>query len=347
MVRSMDRLPPLNALRTFEAAARCLSFTRAAQELHVTQTAVSHQMRILEAHLGARLFLRLPRRLALTAEGLAYARELGRVFERIGDATAALQAQPRREILAVTSLPSLAARWLIPRLGRFIDAHPLIDLRVVATERQVDFVRESVDIGIRWGYGRYAGLLSEKLAEDEYFPVCSPALVRGRGKLQPGDLQRHTLLHDDSPDGWRRWLRAARATNVDPERGHIFSDASMTLQLAAEGRGIALGRRMLVEGELARGRLVRPFALAVPSEPAYYLVSSPHAADLPRVRAFRAWLLQEVSRAHAQPAERPKKIASSRARLPATAVAPLSARARAEGSRAATRRPPRHRHVLD
>src|SRR5215212_8523462 len=150
-----EALPPLNALRTFEAASRQLSFTRAAQELHVTQTAVSHQMRLLEAHLGVPLFLRLPRRLVLTAEGRAYARELGRVFERIGDATLALQAQPRREVLAITSLPSLAARWLVPRLGQFIDAHPQIDLRLVATERPVDFLRESVDIGIRWGYGRW------------------------------------------------------------------------------------------------------------------------------------------------------------------------------------------------
>src|SRR5437762_13757311 len=152
-------LPPLNALRSFEAAARQLSFTRAAQELHVTQTAVSHQMRVLEGHLGVKLFLRLPRRLALTftAEGQAYARELALVFERIGDATAALHAQPRREILSVTTLPSLAARWLVPRLGRFVRQHPLIDLRLQTTERPVDFAREPVDVGIRYGYGRYAG----------------------------------------------------------------------------------------------------------------------------------------------------------------------------------------------
>jgi len=307
MVPGMDLLPPLNALRTFEAAARQLSFTRAAQELHVTQTAVSHQMRLLEEHLGVRLFLRLPRRLVLTTEGRAYARELGRVFERIGDATAALQAQPRREVLAITSLPSLAARWLVPRLGGFLDAHPQIDLRLSATERPVDFTRESVDVGIRWGYGRWAGLQSEKLMEDECFPVCSPALLPRRRRLAVSDLARLTLLHDDSPDDWRRWLRAAGAAGIDAERGHVFTDASLTLQVAVAGRGIALGRRTLVERELAEGRLVRPFAWSIPSEPAYYLVSSPHTADLPRVRAFRAWLLAEVSGSASTPPAPPAR----------------------------------------
>lgn len=157
-----DALPPLNALRAFAAAARHLSFTRAAQELHVTQTAVSHQMRILEQHLGSALFLRLPRKLALTPEGLAYARELGQVFDRIADATAALRARPSRELLSVTTTQSVAARWLAPRLGRFIARHPNTDLRLVSTERFVDFAREPIDVGIRFGYGRYAGLRCER-----------------------------------------------------------------------------------------------------------------------------------------------------------------------------------------
>jgi LysR family glycine cleavage system transcriptional activator len=312
----VDSLPPLNALRSFEVAARQLSFTRAAQELHVTQTAVSHQIRVLESHLGVRLFLRLPRRLALTVEGQAYARELGSVFDRIADATLALQAQPRREVLTVTALPSLTARWLVPRLGRFLDAHPRIDLRLLATERTLDFVREAVDIGIRWGYGRWAGLSSEKLMDDECFPVCSPRLLRRR-RMTLTDLQRQPLLHDDSPDGWRRWLRAAGAVGVDAEGGHVFNDANLTLQLAAEGRGVALGRRVLVEEDLASGRLVRPFALSIPSEPSYYLVSSPHTADLPRVRAFRAWLTGELTAAAPRspaPAARSARPARSRRR---------------------------------
>jgi LysR family glycine cleavage system transcriptional activator len=297
----VERLPPLNALRAFEAAARLLSFTRAAQELHVTQTAVSHQMRLLESHLGFRLFVRLPRRLMLTAEGAAYARELHRVFERIEDATAALRAHPRREVLAVTSLPSFAARWLVPRLGRFVARHPHTDLRLISTERQLDFAREAVDVGIRFGYGRYAGLRVEKLMDDECFPVCSPALLGRRVRLKLADLSRHLLLHDDSPDGWRRWLRAVGATGIDAERGHIFNDGALVLQAAAAGHGVALGRRVLVEGDLAAGRLVRPFAASVPADAAYYLVTSEQTALLPRVVAFRAWLLDEVATSHRKP----------------------------------------------
>lgn len=289
-----DTLPPLNALRTFEVAARQLSFTRAADELHVTQTAVSHQMRLLEEHLGLPLFVRLPRRLELTTEGQAYARELGLVFEQMRDATLSLRQQRRREVLVVTTLPSLAARWLVPRLARFVAAHPQTDLRLLSTERPLDFAREPVDVGIRFGYGRYAGLRTEKLMDDEYFPVCSPALVKGRARL---DLRRHPLLHDDSPDTWRRWLRAAGATDVDPERGHIFTDASQTLAAAAAGLGIAMGRRVLVERELTARRLIRPFPLSLPSDQSYYLVSTPHAADLPKVQAFRTWVLGEIGRA--------------------------------------------------
>jgi LysR family glycine cleavage system transcriptional activator len=308
-----DPLPPLNALRTFAAAARHLSFTRAAHELHVTQTAVSHQIRILEEHLAVPLFLRLPRRLALTAEGEAYARELGRVFERVADATAALKGNPRREILSVTTMPSLAARWLVPRLGRFFTRHPHTDLRLVSTERFVDFTREPIDVAIRFGYGRYAGLQTEKLMDDEFFPVCSPALLP-RLRRGPHELARCPLLHDDSPDGWRRWLAAAGIAGIDVERGHTFTDANHSLEAATDGHGVALGRRVLVERELAAGRLVRPFTRSVPCEPAYYLVTSEHAVDLPKVRAFRAWLLDEIASAGAGDKARPRGRRADRAR---------------------------------
>jgi LysR family glycine cleavage system transcriptional activator len=293
MVRTVaDALPPLNALRAFEAAARHGSFTRAAAELHVTQTAISHQMRHLESFQGLRLFLRLPRRLVLTPEGQAYARDLARVFERIADATRALDTRPRRELLAVTSLPSFAARWLVPRLGAFAADHPRIDLRLVATERPVDLARESVDLGIRFGYGRYAGLRVEKLMDDQLLPVCSPRL---RGRARSLDLRRLPLLHDDSPDGWRRWLRAAGRSDIDPERGHVFTDASMMLQAAVDGHGVAMARWALAEAELAAGRLVRPFPGILPCEHAYYLVTAESTAELDRVQSFRRWLLDQVA----------------------------------------------------
>lgn len=289
-----DPLPPLNALRAFVAAARHASFTRAARELHVTQTAVSHQMRTLEAHLGVRLFLRLPRRLVLTPEGEAYAREVAPAFDRVGQATAALSASPRREILTVTTFPSFAARWLLPRLGRFFARRPQTDVRVISTERFVDFAREPVDVGLRYGYGRYAGLRVERLMGDELFPVCSPTLVRGRPRRRL-DLRRCALLHDDSAEGWRRWLAAARMSGVDVDRGHTFTDANLTLQAAAAGLGVAIGRRALVDPDLRAGRLVRPFAVSVPADPAYYLVAAEQAAELPRVREFRSWLLEEIA----------------------------------------------------
>ena len=311
-----ETLPPLNALRAFAVAARQMSFTRAAHELHVTQTAVSHQIRALEQHLGVALFVRQPRRLVLTEAGQAYARELGRVFERMADATATLRASPRRTLLSITTLPSLAARWLTPRLGRLLARHPEMDVRLVSTERFVDFAREPVDAAIRFGYGRYAGLTTEKLMDDELFPVCSPALL-GRARRRRGiDLARATLLHDDSPDNWRRWLRAAGIAGVDADRGHTFNDANLTLQAAVDGHGVALGRRVLVLRDLAAGRLVRPFAVTVPCEPAYYLVTAEHATDLPKVRAFRAWLLDEIAR-DARPAQgRPPPARGRRGRHP-------------------------------
>ena len=294
--RMAEALPPLNALRAFEAAARHLSFTRAAHELHVTQTAISHQMRLLEAHLGERLFLRLPRRLMLTAAGQAYARELAAVFDRIREATAGLHAEPGRELLTVTVVPSFGTLWLVPRLARWAAAAPRIDLRIVATERPLDFSREPVDVGIRFGYGRYPGLRAEKLIDDEWFPLCSPRLLRGRGRLRaPADLRRQVLLHDESPHAWRRWLRAFGAADLDADRGHVFSDASMMLQAAADGQGVAMGRGVLAARHLAARRLVRPFTGSLPSEQSYFLVASEQSADLPRVRAFRAWIVEEIA----------------------------------------------------
>jgi LysR family glycine cleavage system transcriptional activator len=298
--------PPLHTLRAFTAAARWLSFTRAAAELHVTQTAISHQMRQLEEHLGTRLFVRLPRKLQLTAQGRAYAQELLRVFERIDDATSALTAQPRREVLAITCVPSFAARWLVPRLGRFTALHPTLDVRLASTDRTMDLGREGIDVGIRFGYGSYAGLASERLLDDVCFPVCSPRLAGARKRrLGLRDLGRQTLLHDDSSDGWRRWLRAAGVAG-DAERGHVFSDANLMLQAAADGLGVALARGTLVAHDLRRGVLVRPFAPEIPSEQAYFLVTPAGADELPRVRAFTGWLKDEA-RHPAAPAPRPRR----------------------------------------
>jgi LysR family glycine cleavage system transcriptional activator len=290
------RLPPLNALRAFEAAARHLSFTRAAAELHVTQTAISHQIKGLEERLGVRLFRRLPRGLLLTEEAQRYLPPVRDAFDRIAAATAQLAAAGSSGSLTVSVLPSFAAKWLVPRLGRFRAAHPDLDLRISASSQLVDFARDDVDVGIRMGRGRYPGLRVDRLFGESMVPVCAPELLSGPHPLRrPEDLRHHVLLHDDDHTGWRLWLELAGVEEVDAGRGPVFTDSAMVVQAAAEGQGIALARSVLAAGDLAAGRLVRPFEVSVPHDLAYYLVSPEATAEQPRIRAFRAWLLAEAS----------------------------------------------------
>lgn len=294
--RSM--LPPLTALRTFEAAARHLSFTRAAEELCVTQTAVSHQVKQLEEHLGLTLFRRGPRHLTLTEDGQAWAREMRDVFGRLAEANRRLRARARnpRPVLAVTVIPSFAARWLVPRLGRFMALHPEVDVHVSPEARLVDLGVEPFDVGIRYGEGGYKGLLVEKLAADALIVVCAPSLC-ARGKLtSPEDLRRHVLLHDDDADAWPRWLTRNRVRGVDGSRGSVVTDSSMLVAAAIEGHGVALARRSLATDEIASGRLVAPFGAArpMPTGRAYYLVAPRENLRRPGVEAFWFWLLEEA-----------------------------------------------------
>jgi LysR family transcriptional regulator, glycine cleavage system transcriptional activator len=289
------RLPPLNALRAFEAAARHLSFTRAADELHVTQTAISHQIKALEERLAVRLFRRLPRGLLLTEEAQRYLPPVRDAFDQIAAATEQLGAGGSSGRLTVSVLPSFAAKWLVPRLGRFRATHPDLDLRISASSQLVDFARDDVDIAIRMGRGRYPGLRVDRLFGESMLPVCAPKLLTGARPLRrPGDLREHVLLHDDDHTGWQLWLELAGVEGVDPTRGPIFTDSAMVVQAAAEGQGVALARRVLAAGDLAAGRLVQPFEVSLPHDLAYYLVSPEATAERPRIRAFRAWLLAEA-----------------------------------------------------
>jgi LysR family glycine cleavage system transcriptional activator len=295
------RLPPLNALRAFEAAARHLSFTKAAAELHVTQAAISHQIRTLEEHLGVPLFQRRNKAVLLTEAGQLCLPGVRDGFARLAEAIESVRALESTNILGVTMPPSLAAKWLVPRLEGFRSANPEIEVRIDASTQLVDFARESIDVGIRYGGGSYAGLTAEPLFETEAFPVCSPQLRKGPRALRtPQDLKWHTLLHTDwlargdEPD-WRMWLLAAGVRDVDWARGPKFNDGAVAIQAAIEGHGVALGRSALVAGDLKAGRLVRPFRLSVASRFRYYLVYPPAAIKRPRVAAFRAWLLAEAS----------------------------------------------------
>ncbi len=296
------QLPPLNAVRAFEAAARQLSFTRGAAELGVTQAAVSHQVRVLEEFLERRLFRRLPRALQLTDEGQLYFAAAREALERLDVATRRLFESRETGTLTVSVLPSFAARWLVPRLGRFRARHPEIDVRVAPDPALADFARGDVDVGIRYGLGHYRGLRSDRLLDEEVFPVCSPTLQAGEHPLQqPGDLVHHTLLHDETREGWRSWLRAASLETVDPDRGPIFVDSSMLVQAAVEGQGVALARRVLAEEDLSDGRLIRAFEQPLAADFAYYLVCPRADAKQPRVAAFRSWLLEEAAASRTSP----------------------------------------------
>jgi len=301
------KLPPLNALRAFEAAARHLSFTKAAGELNVTQAAISHQVKTLEEHLGLPLFRRLNRRLVLTEAGQVYLPVLREAFDAIASGTSRLNRDDSSGPLHVTVVPSLAAKWLLPRMSRFRDRHPDIDVMVSANNSLIDFSEGTFEMGIRYGAGNYPALETTLLFGDEVFPVCSPRLLEGPYPLRtPEDLRHHTLLHDEvsrqdeSPD-WRSWLQAVGVTEVDWRRGPGFSDSSMVIEAAAAGQGVALGHRWLAAADLEGGRIVMPFGPVLPSKFSYYVVSPRGIAERRRVRLFREWLVGEAQRSGADP----------------------------------------------
>ncbi|MEC9369503.1 MAG: transcriptional regulator GcvA [Pseudomonadota bacterium] len=295
------RLPPLNALRAFEAAGRHLSFAKAADELAVTPPAVSHQVKQLEDWLGIALFRRMTRKVALTEEGRAALPLLSDAFDRLSDAVERVRAREETGALTVSVAPSFAARWLVPRVERFREAHPDIDLRISANIDIVDFRAGDVDVAIRFGRGGYARLKVDKLLSEAIAPLCSPRLLQGKHPLRsPGDLVHHTLLHDDSlvpgsaiPD-WRMWLRINGFEKIDASRGPRFSYSDHALQAAVDGHGVLLGRLALAQTDLNAGRLIRPFGREIPTEFGYYLVRPDAGPDRPRVAAFRDWILAEA-----------------------------------------------------
>lgn len=292
------RLPPLNGLRAFEAAARHLSFTRAAAELNVTQAAISHQIRMLEERLAVKLFVRRNRTVLLSEAGQAYLPALRDAFDMIDQATDRLLRRDETAPLVISSTASFATKWLVPRLSAFQSLHPEIEVQLSTSFELVDFQRDAVDAAIRWGMGKWPGLHIERLFTQDIFPVCAPALVKGRNGLkQPADLARATLLHTTTArDDWRLWLTAAGVKGVDVSRGPVFDQVFTALQAAIDGVGVALGQTQLVERDLAAGRLVQPFDLSLPIEAAYYFVAPPSALKRRKVKAFHDWLLaQSVS----------------------------------------------------
>ena len=296
----MRGIPPLNAVQTFEAAARHLSFQRAADELHVTPSAVSHQVRSLEQFLGIRLFRRLARRVILTPEGQAYLPAIRAALDQIQAATARITVSGNVGPLTMSVAPTFATGWLVPRLPHFQVAHPNIEVRISLdrSTKHLDLVHSDVDLAIHYGEIKQPGLQNHRLISEELVPVCSPALLQGTHALrQPDDLKHATLLHALPRLGqWHMWLRAAGITGVDAERGPKFHNTPLTLQAAAAGMGVALTDRLLVAKELEGGRLVIPFEIARPGKSAYYLVYPNDRADNSKLAAFREWLLTEVGK---------------------------------------------------
>ncbi|HSW83126.1 MAG TPA: transcriptional regulator GcvA [Usitatibacter sp.] len=313
MAKGNGRFPPLNALRAFEAAARHSSFKIAAKELHVTPGAVSHQVKLLEEHLGVQLFRRLTRALELTTEAHAM---LPKVREGLDALQAAVERVRRRVEMAsltVVTPPNFAARWLMPRLSGFTRAHPKIELHLAARQSMVDvhengsFVIPEADaradspaVMVRFGGGHYPGSHVDEVFSAVYVPVCSPRLLEGEHPLRkPDDLRYHTLLHDDTVieegarPSWNDWLQSVGVTDIDATRGPHFSNAALAMDAAIEGMGVTLAIKSLVTSEIETHRLAVPFDIRAPTGYAYYLVSPESAVENRAVSAFREWLLDE------------------------------------------------------
>lgn len=309
------RLPPLNALRVFEAAARHLSFKDAANELSITQAAVSHQVKSLEEFLGVELFRRAGRGVQLTEAARACLPKLREGFDALAAAVETIRERGQETELMITAPPVFTARWLMPRLQGFSRRHPKIDVHVVASSKMVDagaldsaalmsgidLRSESTGVEIHLGAGAYPGFRADKLFEVAMTVVASPELVKGEPPLRvPADLARHTLLHDDAMDtvaagdAWQKWLRAAGVRDVDGVPGPRFSSNILSLEAASQKLGVALALKPLVDADLKSGRLCAPFEVELKPTGSYYLVCPEVIADRPAVAAFRSWLLEQV-----------------------------------------------------
>ncbi|HJU19809.1 MAG TPA: LysR substrate-binding domain-containing protein [Stellaceae bacterium] len=310
--------PPLNACRAFEAAARLQNFVRAAEELNVSPAAVSHQIKLLESWLGRPLFRRRASGVSLTSAGLALLPTLGEALERISFGLDSIAGRAGSRILTISTQPNFALKWLVPRLKSFTGTHPEFEIRLVTAQRSLDLPNENIDAAVRYFDALPAGLreisahaatelVIDELLRADLMPVASPKLFPPGWPYAPELLKEQTLLHVlSSPGDWRQWLRAAGVTGIDPMRGPKFDSYALTVEAAAHGAGVAMGRSAFLHGDFASGRLTAPFALRLAGQSAWFLLTSRRGAAA-KVAAFREWLLDE---AHKD--------------LPACAVRPIS-----------------------
>ena len=303
----MHRLPPLNALKAFEVAGRHMSFSRAAEELHVTPAAISHQIKALETDLGVKLFRRLNRSLQLTEAGQACLPGLRSAFETMASAVGRVRDKEDWNILTISAPPAFGARWLVPRIVDFRTANPQIQVRIDPAIRSMDPVRDSVDVAIEFSQGHYSGRSVQRPAQrlfgQDVFPVCSPELLDGKNPLTtPDDLRGHTLIHFDAPmddpgwPNWETWLRANNVDRLDPNKGPHFTSPNFTTQALLAGHGVALMAELVVESELATGTLVKPFDISYPGDLSYWALATSVDSEDDPVTLFWNWLTREASR---------------------------------------------------
>jgi LysR family transcriptional regulator, glycine cleavage system transcriptional activator len=296
-------LPPLSSLRSFEAVARQLSFSKAAEELNVTPGAVSQQIRAFEERLGVKLFDRTKRSVALTRVAARMLPDVQAGLDLLSRACSSRSVPLGERTLTISVAPSFASKWLLPRLSGFYDQHADIDLRISATVELADFERDGIDLAIRLGHGRYPGFHAEPLFAEALTPLCSPKILKGKGRLKtPDDLRKHRMIHDTSIPGqgehtaWDKWLALAGAKHISARRGARFTLAELAMQAAIAGAGVVLGRLVLAEGDLASGRLVRPFKTVLPLDVSYFLVRSEKATPRPEMLRFRDWLFNSLGK---------------------------------------------------
>lgn len=291
------RLPPLNALKAFETAARHLSFTKAAEEMFVTQAAVSHQIKALEDHLGLKLFMRKNRSLLLTEEGQSYFLDIKEIFLQLHEATEKLLARGAKGSLTVSLQPSFAIQWLVPRLSLFSELHSDIDVRIRAVDSEEGSLTDDVDVAIYYGRGSWRNLHADKLHTEYLLPVCSPMLLnRAKPLNEPADLRFHTLLHDTTRDAWKAWFTSQGFKHFNVNQGPIFSHSAMVLQAAIHGQGVALAHNVLAQPDINSGRLIVPFNHVLQTKDAHYLVCRDSQAELGKIAAFRHWMNALVER---------------------------------------------------
>ena len=288
-----ERSLPLHALRALITVVRQGGVTRAAEKLHLTQGAVSHQIHAVQAALGVALFDKRGRNLIPTSEAMAYVARIESALSEIERANQLLLESHRAARLRISTTPSFAAHWLLPRLGRFVAAHPAIDIRVDSSSRLVDFGDGEVDVAIRFGAGNYPALFSELLMHDWIFPVCSPAYARQHQLADPPTLDGLTILHADG-EPWSWWFPSAGIDGEEPTRGLVFSDSSLMLQAAIDSQGVGLARQSVASEAIASGRLIRPFSAYAQTPHSYYFVCRKEMADTPSVVCFRQWLASQI-----------------------------------------------------